>query len=280
MKDLIRLSDYSIKDVKAIFQIADEIPTGKYKDFLKGKTMMLFFPESSIRTRVTFEKGIYLLGGQSILFTPSALDKKEEIEDVMGYLNQWVDGVIVRHEEISKIDEMGVYAKMPVINAMTDNNHPCEMLADLYALSKMRKDVKKDKFLFVGPKGNIGYAWKEAAELMGFSLEQCCPKGYEIEGIKVNHNLDEAILGKDIVCTDSLNSEKLEDFQNYQVTLHRMKKANPGACLNPCPPFFRGEEISSDAVDSDYFVGYEFKKYLLEVQQAVIIYHIMNKGGN
>ncbi len=278
MKNLIRLKDYSMKDVEAIFQIADEIPTGKYKEFLKEKTILLFFPESSIRTRVTFEKGIHLLGGQSILFSSSTLDKKEEIKDVMGYINQWIDGVVVRHKEISKIEEMGTYAKMPVINAMTDSNHPCEMLADLYALSKIRKDMKKDKFLFVGPKGNIGYAWKEASELIGFSLEQCCPKGYEIEGIRVNYELDKAMVGKDIVCTDSLSSEKLKDFQDYQITCQRMEKANLGARLNPCPPFFRGEEVSSDVIDSEFFVGYEFKKHLLEVQQAVIIYHMMKEG--
>ena len=275
MKSLIRLSDYTRSDVKEIFKIADDIQLGKYRDFLKGKAIIIFFPDSSIRTRVTFEKGINLLGGQSILFSPTILDKKEEIKDVIGYLNNWADGIIVRYKDISMLDKIANYTGVPVINAMTDTNHPCEMLADMYSLSKIRKDFTKDKFLFVGSKGNIGMAWKEASDLIGFSLEQSCPKGYEIEGIKVNYDLNEAILDKDIVCTDSISSDKLHVFLDYQVTYELMKTSNAGAVINPCPPFFRGEEVSADVMDSKYFVGYAFKKYLLEIQQAVIIFSIL-----
>ena len=124
----------------------------------------MFFPNTSIRTRVTFEKGIYLLGGH-----------------------------------------------------MTHVNHPCEMLSDLYALSKRRKDI---------------------------------------------------------ICTDSIPQNELEEFKDCQVTKKVMDRANVGALLNPCPPFYRGEEVSRDAIDSDYFVGYEFKKCLLEVQQAAILYSL------
>ena len=275
MKSLIRLNDYTRSDVKEIFKIADDIQLGKYRDFLKVKTMIMFFPDSSIRTRVTFEKGINLLGGQSILFSPTTLDKKEEIKDVIGYLNNWADGIIVRYKDISMLDKIANYTGVPVINAMTDTNHPCEMLADMYSLSKIRKDFTKDKFLFVGSKGNIGLAWKEASNLIGFSLEQSCPQGYEIEGIKVNYHLNEAILDKDIVCTDSFSSNMLNVFSDYQVTYELMKTSNTGAVINPCPPFFRGEEVSPDVIDSKYFVGYAFKKYLLEIQQAVIIFSIL-----
>lgn len=274
MKHLIRLTDYTKEDVKEIFHIADEIQNGKYRDFLKGKTIVMFFPESSIRTRVTFEKGIYLLGGQTILFPPSTLDKKEDIRDVVGYLNNWADVLIVRHKDISLLEKMADVAQMPIINAMTDVNHPCEMLADLYALSGIREDFTKDNYLFVGATGNIGLAWKEASHLMGFDLEQCCPKGYEIPGMKVTYTPTEALQGKDIVCTDSLAADWPEDFADYQITVEKMKLANENAVLNPCPPFFRGEEVSDDVINSSYFVGYEFKKYLLEIQQAILIYSI------
>lgn len=272
MKNLIRLSDYQKKDVEEIFRIADDLQNGKYTDFLKGKTIVMFFPESSIRTRVTFEKGIYLLGGQTILFPPATLDKKEKLEDVTGYLNQWTDALIVRHKSIEVLEEIAKYADFPVINAMTDVNHPCEMLADMYALSKIRNNFTGENFLFIGADGNIGRAWKEASELMGFSLTQCCPSEYAIDGVKHVENLHEAIQGKDIVCTDSLSKEKLDAFQNYRITTEIMDTANPGAVLNPCPPFFRGEEVSAEVIDSKYFVGYSFKKYLLEIQQAVLIY--------
>lgn len=276
MKSLVRLSQYNKEDVERIFHIADELQSGKYKDFLKGKTMVMFFPDSSIRTRVTFEKGIYLLGGQTILFPPSALDKKEKIQDVIGYLNNWADGLIVRYKDISLIEEMARYADFPVINAMTDVNHPCEMLADMYSLSKTRKDFTKDNYLFVGAKGNIGLAWKEASELMGFTLIQSCPSGYEIPGVNHITDLESAIMNKDIICTDSLGADILKDFSEHQVTLEIMEKANENAVLNPCPPFYRGEEVAKDAIESKYFVGYAFKKYLLEIQQAIIIYSMLS----
>ncbi|WP_075680517.1 ornithine carbamoyltransferase [Roseburia sp. 831b] len=274
MKHLIRLTDLNVDTVYKIFEIADELAQGKYKDALKEKTVVMFFPNTSIRTRVTFEKGIYLLGGQSILFPSETLDKKEDLKDVCGYLNNWADIVIVRHKDIHVLEKMADYLQVPLLNAMTDVNHPCEMLSDLYALSKRRKDFTKDNFLFVGEKGNIGLAWKEASEVMGFSLEQCCAKGYEIEGLVTYQNIYDAVKGKDIICTDSIPQNELEEFKDCQVTKKAMDRANDGALLNPCPPFYRGEEVSKDAIESDYFVGYEFKKCLLEVQQAAILYSI------
>ena len=276
MKNLIRLTDYKAKDVYEIFDIADEIIQGKYKDILNWKTVVLFFPNSSIRTRVTFEKGIRLLGGQAVLFPSDTLDKRENSKDVIGYLNNWADVIVVRHKDIAMLETMSQYSKVPVINALTAINHPCEMLADMYALSKIRKDFTKDKYLFCGLKGNIGLSWKEAADVMGFELSQCCADGYEMEGVPVYHNIEDAIIGKDIVCTDSLPSDVLEKSSGCQVTKAVMEKANKGAVLNPCPPFYRGEEVSGDVIDSEYFVGYEFKKYLLEIQQAVIIYCMIN----
>ncbi|MBP0981696.1 MAG: peptide transporter [Oscillospiraceae bacterium] len=272
MKNMIKLTDHTSDDIFEIFRIADELIDGKHSDILKGKSVILFFPESSIRTRVTFEKGIHLLGGQPILFPTEALDKKEAIEDVCGYLNNWADMVIARHKDISLLEKMSRYLSVPLINAMTSENHPCEVLSDLYSLSKMREDFLKLKYLFCGANGNIGLAWKEAAEVLGFELEQCCPNGYEMRNISVHHDLTQAIKGKDVICTDSLPSAALADFVPLQITESAMRQANKNALLNPCPPFFRGEEVSADAIDSEFFVGYEFKKNLLIVQQAIMIY--------
>ena len=219
---------------------------------MKGKTAVIFFPESSIRTRVSFEKGIYLLGGQTILFPPETLDKREDIRDVCGYLNNWADIVIVRHKDMGLLEKMAEYLEVPLINAM-------------------RKDISGDKYLFVGQCGNIGLTWKEASEVLGFSLAQCCGKGYEIPGLPVSYDIMEAAKGKDIICTDALSASALEAFRSCQVTAEVMSLANEGALLDPCPPFYRGEEVSADAIDSEHFVGYGFKKSLLEVQQAVIV---------
>lgn len=276
-KSLVFINDFSKEEIYEIFKLADKFAddVGQVKT-LEGKTVVLFFPESSIRTRVTFEKGIQELGGKTILFPPEALDKKEKLGDVIGYLENWVNAVVVRHGDIEVVKSMTKHARIPVINAMTSENHPCEIITYLYALSKLYKDIEKKKFLFVGAKGNIGNTWKAASELMGFELEQCCPDGYEIDNIKFHANIDEAVIGKDIICTDSIPSKAKEDFKEYQITLQHMQKANMGAVLNPCPPFFRGEEVFEDVINSDYFVGYGFKKCLLPVQQAILCY-LMDK---
>ena len=270
MKSFIRLTDFKKSELLEIFNIADSID--RYDGFLKKKTVVMFFPASSIRTRVSFEKGIYLLGGQSILFDPATLYKKEDIKDVCGYLQNWADAVILRNKDIRMLNKMADSMKIPVINAMTDDNHPCEMMSDLYTLSKIRDDHLKDKYLFVGADGNIGRAWKEASEAFGLELTQSSPTKYQIPGVTCNDDLKEAIVGKDIICTDSIPSDMIEDFRNYQINTDLMNLANKKAVLNPCPPFYRGEEVSADVIDSDYFVGYEFKKNLLKIQQAIMIY--------
>ena len=275
MRDLIRLTDIQSSGVFEIFKIADEICMGKYKKFLAEKSVISFFPASSIRTRITFEKGVCLLGGQSILFPNDALDKKEDIRDVCGYLNNWADLVIVRHKDIQLMEKLAQYLSVPVINAMTDVNHPCEILADMYSLSKIRKNFIEDKYLFCGKSGNIGLAWREASEVMGFDLSQCCGAGYEMEDVPIYYDIKEAVRGKDIICTDSLPAGIVNDFGKCQITKEVMDMANQNAVLNPCPPFYRGEEVSEDVIESDYFAGYEFKKNLLVVQQAVMIWCMM-----
>jgi ornithine carbamoyltransferase len=277
-KSLVFIDDFSKEEIYEIFKLADKFADGVSQvKPLEGKTIVLFFPESSIRTRVTFEKGIWELGGKTLLFPPEALDKKEKLQDVIGYLENWVDAAIVRHSDIRIVKSMAEHARIPVINAMTSENHPCEIITDLYALSKLHKDIEKKKFLFVGAKGNIGNTWKAVSDLMEFELEQCCPVGYEIDNINFHTNIDEAVIGKDIICTGSIPNKAKEDFKEYQITLQQMEKANQGAILNPCPPFFRGEEVSEDVINSDYFMGYGFKKCLITVQQAILCYLLDKK---
>lgn len=181
MKHFIRLTDYTKEELLKIFDIMDSLQKGNFQNYLYHKTVVMFFPESSIRTRVTFEKGINLLGGQTILFPPETLDKREEIKDVIGCLNNWSDAIIVRHSNIDLLEKIAKYSSVPVINAMTDVNHPCEVLSDLYSLTKIRSDYLNDKYLFCGRKCNIGLAWKELANVMNLDFSQCCPKGYEME---------------------------------------------------------------------------------------------------
>ena len=271
MKHLIRLSDFGEKGIYEVFRLADELRAGKHREALQGKTAVLFFPSASLRTRVTFEKGVAALGGQPILFPPETLDKKEDLKDVAGYLANWADLLVIRHRDIRLFERLAANSACPVVNAMTDENHPCEILSDLYALSRIRQDFRRDHYLFFGEAGNIGQSWKEAADVLGLSFVQCCPQGFEMEGVKVCHDPDEAMADADIVCTDAWPKEHKEAFRKFQVTKRRMELARPGALLNPCPPFTRGEEVSEDVIDSAFFAGYSFKSCLLEVQQAIML---------
>lgn len=276
--NFIGIDNLSKDDILYIFELADNLKNNCGMQPLQGKTFVLFFPESSIRTRLTFEKGIKDLGGTSILFPPQSLDKKEAIKDAVGYIGNWADGVIVRHQSIALLEEMCACSNIPVINAMTRYNHPCEIISDLYSISKLRPDFLQLNYAFVGAKGNIGQSWLAASRVLGFRLYQACKAGYELgdetETFKFSEDLKEVIDFSDVVLTDGVPEElKSEEyFSRYRITTEIMNLAKKNAILNPCPPFSRGEEVSQDVIDSRYFVGYDFKKNLIYVQQAIILF--------
>lgn len=271
MKSLLRITDLTRSDVLHIFRLADELAAGQHDRALAGRCVVMFFPAASLRTRLTFEQGVARLGGQAVLFPSDALDKREALPDVAGYLGNWCDLIVARHRRQEVLEQLAS-GGIPVVNAMSDLTHPCEVLSDLYALSKLRDDYLTARYLFCGCRGNMGLAWLEAAQVLGFELAQCCPPGQELPGVRVHHDVLAAAPGQDIFCTDSLPAGLAEAFRPCRVTRDALALARPGALLNPCPPFFRGEEVAADAIDSPAFVGYAFKKHLLTVQQAVLLH--------
>ncbi len=276
--NLLKISDLNKPQILEIFDIADKLKAKENHHVLKGKTFILFFPTTSIRTRISFEKGIHALGGQCILFPPDTLDKREKLEDTIKYIENWADLVIVRHPDLNKIREITKHSQIPIINAMTLLNHPCEILSDLYSISKLRRDYQDLTYTFVGEDGNISRSWVEIAKIMNLDLNHVCTAENRIKENDANYKfyieLDDLLTKSDIVLTDSL-SDKLntDDYiSKYQITLKRMMLTKNNALLNPCPPFYRNEEVSKDVIESKYFVGYDFKKNLLYIQQAIIIY--------
>ncbi len=278
---LINFSELSQKKINDIFEIADCLKKEpqNYKRILNGKNFVLFFPESSIRTRITFEKAIQALGATSILFPPSTLDKKEAMCDVTGYIKNWADGIVVRHADHSKVASMAKLSEIPVINAMTSENHPCEILSDLYTLKEMNENYSHQTYTFIGECGNIARTWVEAAEVLKLKFnhvffESECIKEQNDPYYTFSTKLDGIIKQSDVVLTDPVpEASRTPEYLNlYQLTLDHMHKAPKGARLNPCPPFFRGAEVTAEVIDSPYFVGYGFKSNLLVVQQAVLLY--------
>ena len=275
--NFLSISDISRGQIEKIFSIADTLKDNKAL-WLKEKTFVLFFPESSIRTRLTFEKGIQDLGGRCVLFPPATLDKREALLDVSGYIANWADGIIVRHSDFEKVKELARHATIPVINAMTSYNHPCEILSDLYSIHQLRDDYTALTYTFVGDKGNIANSWLTAAKVFNLKLNHISVEHNRLKADDSNYVfgtvLEDVLTMTDVVLTDPV-SEKLRTrayFDQYQITVERMKRCKPHAILNPCPPFQRGEEVSHDVMTSNYFVGYAFKENLIYLQQAIILY--------
>lgn len=265
--------------IESIFSTADTLKKepSKWTHLLEGRHFVLFFPETSLRTRVTFEKGITQLGGKISLFPPNTLDKKEALSDVMGYLENWVDAVIVRHSSQSKIEDMAAQSNMPVINAMSADCHPCEILTDLYGFRARKSNYLDLTYTFIGEHANILQSWVEAAHVLGFQLNHVFTSDQRVKAddatYRFSQDLEPVLTSTDVFLTDPIPADlQNEDyFSKYQLKMSHLRQCQKEVLVNPCPPFYRGQEIESEVIDSSYFVGYGFKKDLLYVQQAIIL---------
>jgi ornithine carbamoyltransferase len=206
MKHLLRLTDWTRDDVAAVFALADAYRKGRGPRS-EGAAVM-FLPSTGLRTRLTFERGADLMGLQPILFPPETLDKPESLVDVAGYLANWAQLIVVRHPDIGKLERLAAGRRVPVINAMTSVNHPCEVLSDAYAFRQMRPDLRRLTFLFVGGDGNILRTWQELAGVLDLKLSQCCAADLATPGLDWTDDLDVAIAKADVVLTDGVGPNK------------------------------------------------------------------------
>lgn len=293
MKDLISLRQLSKDDAENLLDFADILKQNfkngvEYKP-LKGKTVITSFPSSSIRTRISFEAGIFQLGGNSINMEIE-FEGKEPLQDKVGYLNCWIDYLVIRYKNQDIIGEIAKKAHFSVVNAMSRESHPCEILSDLQTIRERKGNLHNLKFVFVGEKGNIANTWFEAAAKFDLNLTLVCPKGYEVSNelfecakneskgeIKITDDIEEGIKNADIISTDGWpqNLEKQDEIKNflpYQIDLSQIKLANRDCIVNPCPPFTRGNEITDEIIKSNCFIGYNAKENLLHMQKAILSY--------
>jgi len=266
MRHLLRLDDWTPDDADAVFSLARAYQDGNGPAL--GGAAAMFFPPASLRTRASFERGASLAGMQPIVFPPESLDKDEALGDVAEYLAQFVDVLVVRHPDLGVLDALAAAGALPVINAMTSENHPCEVLADVWALSQ-DTDVATMRVRFVGADGNIARAWAEASRLFGFDLVQSCPAGLATPGTTWTDDLSAAIVDADVVVTDGPGRHAAA-LSPYRITADVLSRAPSHVRFAPCPPFVRGRELSADALTSRAFVGHGAKRALLPVQQAVV----------
>jgi ornithine carbamoyltransferase len=292
--DFIHLTDFSEAELTSMMDSADELRlswiANKMPNKLANKNIALVWDAGGFRNRVAFELGIAAMGGKAIQ-VPGKLDLQEPIEDVVRYLQNWFHAIVARTETHEHMIRLSDAASIPVVNARTNHNHPCEILGDLTFIRAQRGSINDLKVVFIGEPTNLCHPWFEAAARLPITVVQVCPKGYEtdptyierlrqdaIGALEVSNHLDGNLEGADVVYTDcwpkstsDVERAKIRSaFLPYQITTDKLAIAKPGCFFLPCPPVTRGEEVSAEVMEARGGTVYKAKEYLLHAQNAVL----------
>lgn len=295
MKHLLALKDLSAEEIYAVLNLADqlkyELKHGIAHEKLKGKTLAMIFTKSSTRTRVSFETGMYQLGGQALFLSASDIQigRGEPIRDTARVLSRYVDGIMIRTFKQSDVEELAEYGTIPVINGLTDYAHPCQVLADLMTVRERKGSLKNLKLCFVGDGNNMANSLIAGAVKVGMKITVCCPKGYEPDAALVGWGKESGLLeitedvlagakDADVVYTDvwaSMGQEgeaekRRKAFAGYQVNAAVMAAAKPDAMVLHCLPAHRGEEITEEVLEAHAEDIFDEAENRLHAQKAVM----------
>jgi len=300
-RDLLRVADLSRKEMEELFDLCRQLKArqerGERYTPLLGKTLGLIFEKSSTRTRVSFEVGMYQLGGQSLFLSSKDLQigRGESIADTARVLSRYVDGLVIRTFGHEIVEEMARHASIPVINGLSDSHHPCQVLADLFTLLEKGKSLDVLKVVYVGDGNNMAHSWMEGAARFGIHLVVACPEGYEPDPkiyqqvrqeasrldskIEIGHDPQEAVKGADVVYTDVWTSmgqeqereERLRAFQGFQLNRSLLSHAKPGVLIMHCLPAHRGEEITDEVIDGPGSIVWDQAENRLHLQKAILV---------
>ncbi|TGG92938.1 ornithine carbamoyltransferase [Natronospirillum operosum] len=256
---------------------------------LKNRVLAMIFEKSSTRTRVSFEAGMTQLGGSALFLSPrdTQLGRGEPVEDSARVLSQMVDAVMIRTFEHATVETFAAHSEVPVINALTDFNHPCQLLADMQAYHEVRGSIQGKTVAWIGDGNNMCHSYINAARQWGFELRVACPEGYDPDAELVQANKDrvqivrrpeDAVQGAHLVATDvwasmgqeEESAQRLGIFAPYQVSPQLMDKADPQALFMHCLPAHRGEEVSHDMLDDPRSVVWEEAGNRLHAQKALL----------
>jgi ornithine carbamoyltransferase len=290
-KDLLTINDLSSSEISEILKLASELKEKRqiFGEPLKGKTIGLIFEKPSNRTRVSFEVGITELGGHAIYLGSYEIDlgKRESPKDVAKVLSRYLNGIIARTFSHKTVVELAKHASIPVINGLTDYQHPCQALSDLFTI-KEKKGLSNITVAFIGDGNNVLNSLLYICNKMGIKINVACPKGYEpskdvlkdVAGSAALFNSPgDAVRGADIIYTDvwtSMGQEKeyrrrLKAFRKYQVNPELMKLANKDAIVLHCLPAHRGQEITDEVMDGSASMVLDQAENRLHVQKAILI---------
>jgi ornithine carbamoyltransferase len=291
-RDLIALTDLSGAELRALFALADRMRRGEYrKRPLEGQALAMLFHKSSTRTRVSFEVGAWQLGAHALFLTPRdvQLGRGEDVADTARVLDRMVQGVMIRTYAHADVEEFAKYSEVPVINGLTDLQHPCQILADLLTVQQHLGTFDGKTIAWIGDGNNMANSWCDAAALLGFELRLACPEGYDPDPtilanaqargqVTVVRDAREAVDGAHVVTTDVWASMGQEEeqalraraFAEYQVNGALMQHADADAIFLHCLPAHRGEEVSADVIDGPQSRVWDEAENRLHVQKAVM----------
>ena len=291
-RDFLAIDDLSRDELLALLDLAGRMKRGEYRERpLAGKSLGMIFTKSSTRTRVSFEVGATQLGG-SALFLSSRdiqLGRGEPIRDTARVLSRYVDGIMIRTFDHADVVELARFATVPVINGLTDYNHPCQILADLQTVNEEFGDVTGRTVAWIGDGNNMAHSWIEAAGVLGFELRLACPEGYEPSAellsaragrakVSVTRSPLEAAQGADVVTTDvwaSMGQEaeqelRAQAFAGFVVDEGLMAQAHPRAIFLHCLPAHRGEEVTEAVLEGPQSRVFDEAENRLHAQKALM----------
>jgi ornithine carbamoyltransferase len=291
-RDFLALSDLSRDELDRLFVLAARMKRGQYTERpLAGKTLAMIFGKSSTRTRVSFEVGVYQLGGHALFLSSRELQlgRGEPIRDTARALSRYVHGIMMRTYAHSEVEEFARWSSVPVINGLTDLLHPCQVLADVFTMREALGDYERKVVAWVGDGNNMANSWLDAAGTFGFELRLACPEGYEPNRAVFERNAsrtrvtitelpEEAVAGAHVVATDAWSSMGQEDeagirrqaFTGYGVDEELMALAHPSALFLHCLPAYRGEEVTDQVLEGRHSRVWDEAENRLHIQKALL----------
>jgi ornithine carbamoyltransferase len=297
-KDLLAITDLSADQIGELLGEAIEIKKRwKRKEIyrpLSEKTLVLIFQKPSNRTRVSFQAGMYQLGGHAVYLSPDdiQLGKRELVSDVARTLSRYADGIMARLFGHELIVELARYATVPVINGLTDLLHPCQVLADLLTILEWRQNLEGARVAFVGDGNNVANSWLKAAARIPLDLRMATPPGYGpneeilqeareigISTIRLTNDPAEAVREAEVIYSDvwaSMGQEaeaekRMRDFQGFQVDQHLVDLADRDVRVMHCLPAHRGQEISEDVIEGPHSVVFDQAENRMHIQKAILV---------
>jgi len=296
MKHLLKLMDWSAKEINEVLNLADQLKfekkNGITHHLLKGKTLGLIFSKSSTRTRVSFEVGMYDLGGQALFLSSRDLQigRGEPVQDTARVLSRYLDGIMIRTFAQKEVEDLATYGSIPIINGLTDYCHPCQVLADLMTIREYKGAIAGNKLCYIGDGNNMTNSLIVGGIKMGMEVSVACPKGYEPDAelmawakengkFTCTDDVLEAAKGADVLYTDvwasmgqeSEAEERKKIFKGYQINSDVMKVANDKAMVLHCLPAHREEEITSEVFEAHANEIFDEAENRLHAQKAVLV---------